>query len=62
VPRLDSRDDIVEMGVYTVAAYLLLGQKSDACLTLGSIGTEAAQMPKFTAQVSLWNERLDCKE
>jgi len=62
VPRLESRDDIVAMGVYTVAAYLLLGQKSDACLTLGSIGTEAAQIPKFTAQISLWNERLDCKD
>jgi hypothetical protein len=62
VPRLESRDDVVEMGVYTVAAYLLLEQKSDACLTLGSIGTEAAQMPKFTTQVRLWNDRLDCKD
>jgi hypothetical protein len=35
------------MGVYTVAAYLLLEQKSDACLMLGSIGAEAAQMDKF---------------
>ena len=62
VPRLDARNDIVEMGVYTVAAYLLLEQKSDACLMLGSIGAEAAQMDKFSAQVRLWNERLDCKE
>ncbi len=62
VPRLESRDDIVEMGVYTVAAYLLLAQKSDACLTLESIGSEAAQMPKFTAQIRLWTERLDCKD
>ena len=62
VPRLDSRDDVVEMGVYTVAAYLLLEQKSDACLMLGSIGADAAQMTKFAAQVRLWNERLDCKE
>jgi len=62
VPRLDARTDIVEMGVYTVAAYLLLEQKSDACLMLGSIGAEAAQMDKFAAQVRLWNERLDCKE
>ncbi len=62
VPRLDARTDIVEMGVFTVAAYLLLDQKSDACLMLGSIGTEAAQMDKFAAQVRLWNERLDCKQ
>jgi len=62
VPRLESREDVVEMGVYTVAAYLLLGQKSDACLMLGSIGAEAAQVEKFAAQVRLWNERLDCKE
>jgi len=62
VPRLESRDDIVEMGVYTVAAYLLLEQKSDACLMLGSIGTEAVQMAKFAAQVRLWNERLECKD
>jgi len=62
VPRLEARDDVVEMGVYTVAAYLLLEQKSDACLMLGSIGTEAAQMAKFAAQVRLWNQRLDCKE
>jgi len=62
VPRLDARTDIVEMGVYTVAAYLLLDQKSDACLMLGSIGTEAVQMDKFAAQVRLWNERLDCKD
>jgi len=62
VPRLESRNDVVEMGVYTVAAYLLLGQKSDACLMLGSIGTEAAQMAKFATQVRLWNERLDCKD
>ena len=62
VPRLESRNDVVEMGVYTVAAYLLLEQKQDACLMLGSIGTEAAQMAKFAAQVRLWDERLDCKE
>lgn len=62
VPRLEARNDIVEMGVYTVAAYLLLEQKSDACLMLGSIGAEAAQMDKFAAQVRLWNERLECKE
>jgi hypothetical protein len=62
VPRLESREDVVEMGVYTVAAYLLLEQKSDACLMLGSIGTEAMQMEKFAAQVRLWNERLGCKE
>jgi len=62
VPRLEARNDVVEMGVYTVAAYLLLEQKSDACLMLGSIGTEAAQMAKFAAQVRLWNERLDCKD
>jgi eukaryotic-like serine/threonine-protein kinase len=62
VPRLESRPDVVEMGVYTVAAYLLLEQKSDACLMLGSIGAEAAQMAKFAAQVRLWNERLDCKD
>jgi serine/threonine-protein kinase len=62
VPRLESRDDVVAMGVYTVAAYLLLEQKSDACLMLGSIGAEAAQLAKFAAQVRLWNERLDCKE
>jgi hypothetical protein len=62
VPRLESRPDVVEMGVYTVAAYLLLDQKSDACLMLGSIGAEAAQMAKFAAQVRLWNERLDCKD
>ena len=60
VPRLESRNDVVEMGVYTVAAYLLLEQKQDACLMLGSIGTEAAQMAKFAAQVRLWDERLDC--
>ena len=62
VPRLEARNDVVEMGVYTVAAYLLLEQKSDACLMLGSIGTEALQMSKFAAQVRLWNERLDCKD
>ena len=62
VPRLESRTDIVEMGVYTVAAYLLLEQKSDACLMLGSIGSEALQMSKFAAQIRLWNERLDCKD
>ena len=61
VPRLESRTDVVEMGVYTVAAYLLLGQKSDACLMLGSIGAEAAQVAKFAAQIRLWNERLECK-
>jgi hypothetical protein len=62
VPRLDERDDIVELGVYTAAAYVLLGQKTDACLILESIGDEAAQMPKFTAQIRLWNDRLDCKD
>ena len=62
VPRLEARDDVVELGVYTVAAYLLLGQKSDACLVLESIGSEAVQMPKFVEQVRLWNERLDCKD
>ena len=62
VPRLESREEIVEMGVYTVAAYLLLEQKSDACLILESIGAEAAEMPKFTAQIRLWNDRLDCRE
>ena len=62
VPRLESRTDVVEMGVYTVAAYLLLEQKSDACLMLGSIGAEAVQIAKFAAQVRLWNERLDCKD
>jgi eukaryotic-like serine/threonine-protein kinase len=62
VPRLESRTDVVEMGVYTVAAYLLLQQKSDACLMLGSIGAEAEQMAKFAGQVRLWNERLDCKD
>jgi len=62
VPRLESRTDVVEMGVYTVAAYLLLGQKSDACLMLGSIGAEAAQVAKFAAQIRLWNERLECKD
>ena len=62
VPRLDARDDVVELGVYTVAAYLLLGQKSDACLVLESIGSEAGQMRKFADQVRLWNERLDCKD
>ena len=45
VPRLEARDDVVEMGVYTVAAYLLLDRKADACLVLESISTEAALMP-----------------
>ena len=50
------------MGVYTVAAYLLLNQKSEACLVLKSIGGEALAIPKFTEQVRLWNDRLDCKD
>ena len=62
VPRLEARNDIVELGVYSAAAYVLLGQTDDACLILESIGTEAEMMPKFTAQIQLWNERLDCKE
>ena len=62
LPRLESREETVEMGVYTVAAYLLLDQKSEACLILESIGAEAAEMPKFTAQIRLWNDRLECKE
>ena len=62
VPRLEARDDIVELGVYSAAAYVLLGQRTDACLILESIGSEAALMPKFTAQIRLWNERLDCKD
>ena len=61
VPRLEARDDIVELGVYSAAAYVLLGQTEDACLILKSIGAEAELMPKFTAQIQLWNERLDCK-
>ena len=60
VPRLEAREDIVELGVYTVAAYLLLGRKADACLVLESIGSEAGEMKKFAAQVQLWNDRLDC--
>ena len=62
VPRLEDRDEIVAMGVYTVAAYLLLNQKSEACLVLKSIGGEALAIPKFTEQVRLWNDRLDCKD
>jgi eukaryotic-like serine/threonine-protein kinase len=61
VPRLEARGDIVELGVYSAAAYVLLGQTEDACLVLKSIGAEAELMPKFTAQIQLWNERLDCK-
>jgi len=61
VPRLEARQDIVEMGVYTVAAYLLLGRKADACLVLESIGADAGEVKKFAAQVQLWNERLDCR-
>ena len=61
VPRLEARQDIVELGVYTVAAYLLLGRKTDACLMLESIGAEAGEMKKFAAQVQLWNDRLDCR-
>jgi hypothetical protein len=45
-----------------VAAYLILGRKTEACQMLGSIGAEAEQVPKFTDQVKLWNERLDCQE
>jgi len=62
VPRLEERADIVELGVYTVAAYLILGRKTEACQMLGSIGTEAEQNPKFADQVRLWNERLECQE
>jgi serine/threonine-protein kinase len=62
VPRFEERSDIVELGVYTVAAYLILGRKTEACQMLGSIGAEAEQVPKFTDQVKLWNERLDCQE
>jgi hypothetical protein len=62
VPRLEARDDIVELGVYSTAAYVLLGQRTDACLILESIGSEAALVPKFTAQIQLWNDRLDCKD
>ena len=61
VPRLEAREDIVELGVYTTAAYVLLNQRTDACLILESIATEAEQIPKFTAQIRLWNDRLDCK-
>jgi len=61
VPRLEAREDIVEIGVYTVAAYLLLGRKGDACLVLESIGAEAAEMKKFATQVQLWNDRLECR-
>ncbi len=61
VPRLEARDDIVELGVYTTAAYVLLGQRTDACLVLESIRSEAEVIPKFTAQIRLWNDRLDCK-
>ncbi|MFL5391921.1 MAG: protein kinase domain-containing protein [Myxococcales bacterium] len=61
VPRLEARQDIVELGVYTVAAYLLLGRKTDACLVLQSIGAEAGEIKKFAAQVQLWNDRLDCR-
>ena len=62
VPRLEARDHIVELGVYTTAAYVLLGQRTDACLILETIATEAEQIPKFTAQIRLWNDRLDCKD
>jgi len=62
VPRLEARNDIVELGVYSAAAYVLLGQTDDACLILKSIGAEAELMPKFTAQIQLWNDRLDCKD
>jgi hypothetical protein len=62
VPRLEERTDIVELGVYTVAAYLILGRKDEACQMLGSIGSEAEQISKFTEQIRLWNERLECKE
>ena len=62
VPRLEAREDIVELGVYTTAAYVLLNQRTDACLILESIATEAEQVPKFTAQIRLWNDRLDCKD
>ncbi|MDF2775662.1 MAG: protein kinase [Geminicoccaceae bacterium] len=62
VPRLEARDDIVELGVYTTAAYVLLGQRTDACLVLESIRSEAEVVPKFTAQIRLWNDRLDCKD
>ena len=61
VPRLEARDDIVELGVYTTAAYVLLGQRTDACLVLESIRSEAEVVPKFTAQIRLWNDRLDCR-
>jgi serine/threonine-protein kinase len=61
VPRLEAREDIVELGVYTAAAYLLLGRKADACLVLESIGAEAVEIKKFAAQVQLWNDRLDCR-
>lgn len=62
VPRFEERADVVELGVYTVAAYLILGRKTEACQMLGSIGAEAVQVPKFTDQVKLWNERLDCQQ
>jgi hypothetical protein len=62
VPRLEERADVVELGVYTVAAYLVLGRKTEACQMLGSIGAEAEQVLKFTDQIRLWNERLDCQE
>ena len=45
-----------------MAAYLILSRKTEACQMLGSIGTEAEQNPKFTDQVGLWNERLECKK
>ena len=62
VPRFEERADVVELGVYTVAAYLILGRKTEACQMLGSIGAEAEQVPKFADQVKLWNERLDCQQ
>jgi hypothetical protein len=62
VPRFEERSDVVELGVYTVAAYLILGRKTEACQMLGSIGAEAEQVAKFTDQIKLWDERLDCRQ
>jgi serine/threonine-protein kinase len=58
--RLDTRRDTVELGMYATAAYLLLGERRDACLMFGAIRDDAADIPHLVPQVRLWNRELSC--
>jgi tRNA A-37 threonylcarbamoyl transferase component Bud32 len=60
--RLVTREDTVELGVYTTAAYLLLGEKSNACSLFRAIRDDALGAPRLDAQIRLWDRELRCVE